>query len=340
LFLKKCNLRKGARSSIFLEVPLDYSTGETSVYIKQNSVTVPFATSDSWTILSPIEQSIKRKIEAVGTPLRDWNVKINRGILTGCNEAFIISGEKREEILRNCKNDTERNRTAELIRPILRGRDIKRYGYEFADQYLIAVHNGYRNDNGDEIAPIDINDYPAIKAHLDEYWDIVSVRTDKGVTPYNLRNCAYMDDFSKQKIVWAETMRIHRDNIANFPRFSFCSEPIFTDKTCFIAISQKHPLYILGFLNSEIGRYLLKRTVPILDDGGYLLQKVFIETVLLPNTDKAAITSIENLVKTSLKAETTEVRKGIDTLLYRSLAFSNDEISFIEEDNSKLLARG
>ena len=121
-----------------------------SVYVKQNSVTIGFNSSDSWTILSPIEQSIKAKIEAIGTPLRDWNIKINSGIKTGCNEAFIISGERKDELIR------EDPKSAEIIRPILRGRDIKRYGYEFANQYLIATHNGYTDDNRIEVRPIDI----------------------------------------------------------------------------------------------------------------------------------------------------------------------------------------
>ena len=274
-------------------------------------MTTPFTTSDSWTILSPIEQSIKRKIDAAGTPLKDWDIRINYGIKTGCNDAFIINETKRAELI---SNDPK---SAELIRPILRGKDIQRYGYSFGNQYLIAAHNGYRDDNGNEIPPIIINDYPAIKAHLDEYWDVISVRTDKGVTPYNLRNCAYMDDFSKQKIVWAETMRIHRDNISNFPRFSFCAEPMFTDKTCFVAIAKKHPYFILGFMNSAIGRYSLKRCVSILDDGGYLLQKVFLEAVLLPIADTNTIQAIESLVIKALDSETPEVRKKMDDFFYR-----------------------
>ncbi|WP_129588204.1 hypothetical protein [Capnocytophaga sp. oral taxon 878] len=93
-------------------------------------------------ILSDIEQRIKAKIEAIGTPLKDWDINIYRGILTGYNEAFIIDKAKKEEILANCQTEEERQRTAEIIRPILRGRDIKRYGYEFADLYLINTHNG------------------------------------------------------------------------------------------------------------------------------------------------------------------------------------------------------
>ena len=89
-------------------------------------------------ILSDIEQRIKQKIEAVGTPLKEWDIKIYRGILTGCNDAFIINKEKRDELIKKCP------KSAEIIRPILRGRDIKRYGYDFADTYLLNVHNGIR----------------------------------------------------------------------------------------------------------------------------------------------------------------------------------------------------
>ncbi|MGN0728946.1 MAG: type II restriction endonuclease, partial [Treponema sp.] len=92
-----------------------------SDFVRQNSCVSKFDSSSSWVILSPIEQSIKHKIEAVGVPLKDWDINIYRGVLTGFNDAFIISGDKRQEILDNCKSEDERNRTAELIRPILRG---------------------------------------------------------------------------------------------------------------------------------------------------------------------------------------------------------------------------
>ena len=88
-----------------------------SDFVQQQNSICDFATSDSWVILSPIEQSIKKKIESVGTPLKDWDIQINYGIKTGFNDAFIISTEKRNEILANCKDADERKRTAELIRP-------------------------------------------------------------------------------------------------------------------------------------------------------------------------------------------------------------------------------
>ena len=166
--------------------------------MQQNGSECDFSSADSWVILSPIEQSIKRKMETVGTPLKDWNINIYRGVLTGYNEAFIITTEKRDEILANCQSEDERTRTAELIRPILRGRDIKRYGYNWADLWIINTHNGIKG----KLPRVDVNEYPAIKAHLDQYWDKISTRADKGDTPYNLRNCAYMEDFYKPKIVW------------------------------------------------------------------------------------------------------------------------------------------
>ena len=88
-----------------------------SDFVRQNGTEAAFTASDSWVILSPIEQSIKRKIEAAGVPLKDWDIQINYGIKTGFNDAFIISTEKRNEILANCADDDERHRTEELIRP-------------------------------------------------------------------------------------------------------------------------------------------------------------------------------------------------------------------------------
>ena len=147
-----------------------------------------FQSDDTWSILSEIELSIKRKVEEAGVPLKNWDVEMYRGVLTGYNDAFIITSEKREEILSNCADDSERERTAEIIRPILRGRDIRRYGYEWADLWLINTHNGVK----DSLERIHIEDYPAIKQHLDYYWDKIESRADKGDTPYNLRNCVLL----------------------------------------------------------------------------------------------------------------------------------------------------
>lgn len=159
---------------------------KSSVFVQQQGVECSFASSDSWVILSPIEQSIKRKIEAVGTPLKDWDIQINYGIKTGYNDAFIIDTAKREEILANCETEEERVRTAELIRPILRGRDIKRYGYEWADKYLIATFPSRHYD---------IEEYPAVKEYLLSFAE--DNLRDSG---YNWVADFYLADFCKQKL--------------------------------------------------------------------------------------------------------------------------------------------
>lgn len=206
--------------------------------MEHNAGGCDFRTSQSWTILSPIEQSIKRKIEAVGVPLREWDINIYRGILTGCNEAFIITEDRRKEILNNCADDAERQRTEEVIRPILRGRDIKRYGYDKSGLYLINTHNGIKG----KLERIHIEDYPAVKAHLDQYWDVISTRADRGDTPYNLRNCAYLEDFNKSQIVWIE--------LSDKPKFTFVENMVSLNTVFFMTGSNLR--HILGQLNSRL----------------------------------------------------------------------------------------
>lgn len=239
-----------------------------SDFVQQQNSICDFNSSDSWVILSPIEQSIKRKIEAVGTPLKDWDIQINYGIKTGFNDAFIISTEKRNEILANCRDAEERKRTEELIRPILRGRDIKRYGYVDNGLYLINTHNGVRG----RIPRIKIEDYPAVKAHLDQYWDRIATRADKGDTPYNLRNCAYLEDFSRPKIIWKR--------IGSILRFSFDNKGCLgLDSTCFAA--GEHIEYLCCVLNSLMGHYLLKDS-PKTGTGDLLVSVQAIEPARVP----------------------------------------------------------
>ena len=165
-----------------------------SVFVQQqHSVSSFDKGGESWVILSEIEQSIKRKIEAVGTPLKDWDIQIKRGIKTGFNDAFIISTEKRDEILSNCKNEEERKKTAELIQPILRGRDIKRYSYEWANLWIIATFPAKHYD---------IEDYPAVKEYLLSFGMERLEQTGKNHT---LKNGDIVKARSKTNNKWFET---------------------------------------------------------------------------------------------------------------------------------------
>ena len=240
------------------------------------------AGSNSWVILSPIEQSIKKKIEAVGVPLKDWDIQINYGIKTGFNDAFIISTEKRNEILANCQSDEERQRTEELIRPILRGKDIKRYGYVDNGRYIINTHNGVKG----KIPRVDINDYPAVKAHLDQFWDKISKRSDKGDTPYNLRNCAYLEDFNKPKVMW----KIIGCNI----NFCFDENRLICNNAVDIMVGKKdYLIQFVGLMNSKLFDWYLKLTTEAeVQGGGIQLYVTTLEKTLLKLDFPSSLTEV------------------------------------------------
>ena len=271
--------------------------------MQQQHTICNFSNEGSWVILSPIEQSIKQKIESVGTPLKDWDIKIYRGVLTGYNDAFIISTEKRDEILANCQTEDERLRTAELIRPILRGRDIKRYGYEWADLWLINTHNGIKG-----VKPrIDINEYPAVKAHLDQYWDKISKRADKGDTPYNLRNCAYLDLFFQPKICWKAVGR----NLA----FSIVESGTFLTAPASFISAGIYNEYILAFLCSNVGTYFIYKNSDPTGAGDIMLNIQSLIKFPIPLNQTISICESINVVNQSI---------------YQTYGFTSDEISYIE----------
>jgi len=252
------------------------------IFVQQERVMCDFNTADSWVILSPIEQSIKRKIEAVGIPLKDWDINIYRGVLTGCNEAFIINSTKRKEILANCQSAEEKERTEELIRPILRGKDIKRYGYVDNGRYLINTHNGVKG----KIPRVDINDYPAVKAHLDQFWDKISKRSDKGDTPYNLRNCAYLEDFNKPKVMW----KIIGCNI----NFCFDENRLICNNAVDIMVGKKdYLIQFVGLMNSKLFDWYLKLTTEAeVQGGGIQLYVTTLEKTLLKLDFPSSLTEV------------------------------------------------
>ena len=287
-----------------------------SVFIRQNSVVCKFGV-ESWVILSPIEQSIRSKIEAVGTPLKDWDINIYRGVLTGYNEAFIIDGETKEKLIK------EDPKSDEIIRPILRGRDIKRYGYEFADLWLINTHNGVREK---KIKPINIEDYPAVKKHLDKFYPELEKRQDKGYTPYNLRNCAYIEDFYKQKIIYPGLMRIAKSNSTNFPRFTLDVEQnFFFGNDCYFIVG-KNMQYLWLILNSTLLGYLFRYYIYSFDETGFKIFTDYFQNIPIPIPNENMINIAETLIR-----ENASIDK-INKWIYSLYEFTNTEI--LEMENS------
>ncbi len=302
-----------------------------SLLMRQNALS-----TESFIFANATLLDLRDKIESVGTPLKDWGIQIYRGILTGCNEAFIIPTEKRNEILNACKTQEERERTERLIKPILRGKDIKRYSYEWAHLWVINTHNGYTSALKSKIPPIDIEKYPATKAHLDAHWDTIATRCDQGDTPYHLRNCAYLEDFEKEKIVYPET--------SQGAYFIYENSGIFLEKTAFMIVSDAYNLKLLtALLNSKLITFYFKNFCGgcILGKSGYQYNKHALEKIPIPQiteknqelahkiTDGAK--QILALKEKDPKANTQRLEKEIDALVYQLYHLTDEEIKIIED---------
>ncbi|MFP6080156.1 Eco57I restriction-modification methylase domain-containing protein [Helicobacter pylori] len=311
-----------------------------SLLMKQNALS-----TESFIFANATLLDLRDKIESVGTPLKDWGIQINYGIKTGANEAFIIPTEKRDEILKNCddaqkdeRGMSERERTKELIKPILRGKDIKRYSYEWAGEWVINTHNGYTSALKSKIPPIDIEKYPAIKAHLDAHYDTIATRCDQGDTPYHLRNCAYLEDFEKEKIVYGEIVQEPRFYLDN----GECELGYFYAEATSFILTGEHLHYLLGMLHSKLITFAFKTFYAGggLGESGYRYQKAFIERLPIPKitpqnqeladkiTDGAK--QILALKEKDPKANTQQLEKEIDALVYRLYHLTDEEIKTIE----------
>ncbi|MCG4141059.1 Eco57I restriction-modification methylase domain-containing protein, partial [Campylobacter jejuni] len=298
--------------------------------ISQNSLSKEsFAFNDEST------NALKTKIEKLGTPLKDWHgLNIYRGILTGYNEAFIITTEKRNEILAKCKDEAEKERTAKLIRKMLRGRDIKRYSYEWAGLWVINTHNGYKSKNGEKIKAINIEHYPSLKKHFDEFYPQLEKRADKGLTPYNLRNCAYIEEFEREKIVYSEIVRkpqFYLDTKLNF----------YAEATSFI-LTGENLKYLIAFLNNDFVAFIFKTFYAggNLGENGFRYKKAFLEKLPIPkinSKNEKLANELVSLVDEILKAKeqdknanTQELENKINFLVYKLYNLTEDEIKIIE----------
>ncbi|KMT69924.1 restriction endonuclease [Helicobacter pylori] len=305
-----------------------------SLLMKQNALS-----TESFIFANATLLDLRDKIESVGTPLKDWDIQINYGIKTGANEAFIIPTEKRDAILNACKTQEERERTEALIKPILRGKDIKRYSYEWAGEWVINTHNGYTSALKSKIPPIDIEKYPATKAHLDSHYDTIITRSDQGDTPYHLRNCAYLEDFEKEKIVYGEIVQEPRFYLDN----GECELGYFYAEATSFILTGEHLRYLLGMLHSKLITFAFKTFYAGggLGESGYRYKKAFIERLPIPKitpqnqelADKIT-DGAERILKVKEKdpkANTQKLEKEIDALVYQLYNLTDEEIKIIED---------
>ncbi|GAA9939508.1 class I SAM-dependent DNA methyltransferase [Helicobacter pylori] len=286
---------------------------------------------------------LRGKMESVGTPLKDWDIQIYRGILTGANEAFIITTEKREEILNACKTQEERDRTEALIKPILRGKDIKRYSYEWAGEWVIFIPWHFPNTNNPKNMEENEQDfsihYPIIYSHLLSHKDKLLKRnkdeTGKRYEWYCLQRWAanYYQDFEKEKIVYPCIM-------AKEPCFVYEEKGFYAPAPANIITGDKIEIkYITALLNSKCIYFAMRKFYMGGGIEGELktnnLEKIPIPKITLENqeladkiTDRAK--AILEAKEKDPKANTKELEKEIDALVYQLYNLTDEEIKIIE----------
>ncbi|EAL7681460.1 class I SAM-dependent DNA methyltransferase [Campylobacter coli] len=295
--------------------------------ISQNSLSKEsFAFNDEST------NALKTKIEKLGTPLKDWHgLNINYGIKTGLNEAFIITTEKKDEILANCKDEDEKERTAKLIRKMLRGRDIKRYSYEWAGLWVIGTFPSLK---------IDIEQYPALKQYLSQFLPHIEQSGEKGCRKKTSNkwfetqdNIAYYEEFEKEKIVYPETTQ--------GAYFVYDNKGIFLEKTAFFIVCENLK-YLLGLLSSNLITYYYKNFSQgcKLGTKGYQYNKHALENLPIPkinSKNQNIVDELINLVDEILKAKeqdknanTQELENKINSLVYKLYNLTEEEIKIIE----------
>lgn len=299
---------------------------------------------ESFTFSDENTSALKAKIERIGTPLKEWQgLNIYRGILTGYNEAFIITTEKRNEILANCKDEAEKERTAKLIRKMLRGRDIKRYSYEWAGLWVIFIPWHFPNVEKPKTMLENEQDlkeqYPSLYKHLLSHKERLSKRNkeETGIRYewYCLQRWGanYYQEFEREKIGW--------QRITQEPSFILEKEYILLDSMAFMVANSKNELkYLLGFLNSNLIFYYFKNIGHLYSDKGFLLSNQYVEKFPIPkinSKNQKLADELINLADDILKAKeqdknanTQELENKINSLVYKLYNLNEEEIKIIK----------
>jgi type II restriction/modification system DNA methylase subunit YeeA len=318
-------------------------------YLQKNGFyTSAFDGAGSWVISNPIEERIKKKIEEKGTPLKEWDINIYRGILTGYNKAFIIDGKKKEELI------AEDPKSAEIIKPIIIGKDVKRFYNSNVDKWLILFPKGKTIKTLKEVKPGIVSEpvprygyveyhnawdyfqsnYPAIANHLIDYKEKAEKRQDQGDYWWELRACAYLDDFEKEKIVWkriGSVLRFQYDDIG-----SLC-----LDSTCILTSNKNDIKYLCAVMNSKVSFDYLLRNSPKTGTGDVITSVQAIEPLPIPKISEEDQKPFIELVDKILEAkeanpnaDTSEWEQQIDQLVYQLYDLTEEEIKVVEGEES------
>jgi adenine-specific DNA-methyltransferase len=315
------NKNKNTLPFLVANLSANYDVGSSlSNYFAANSFEFKIPETAEWTIGNEQTGALKLKIERNSKLLKEFNIRINFGIKTGYNAAFIIDEEVKNELINSDPN------CVEIIKPILRGRDLKKYSYEFGNCYLINTHNGIKLKN---ILRVDVEkDYPIIFNHLNKFLPNIEIRYDKGDHWSNLRNCAYLEDFEKPKIVWGE--------ISDKPKFAYDDSNYYAEATTFILTGERLK-YLLAVLNSRVSEWYFNQigTTTGMGTNRWKKYKIELLPIKLPSDeDELKIVNLVNQLLQSKQqnptANTAALEAEIDQLVYQLYGLTDEEIKIVE----------
>lgn len=288
-------------------------------------VSISLKAEDLWSIEIVLYKSIKDKVETIRTNLSNIGVSLEYGILTGANKTFILSYEKAMELI------SLDSKNKEIIKPMLRGQDIFRYYAVFDNVYLLCVHNGIKKEN---ISPINIErDYPTLIPYFNSFGDSFKERGEQGDTFYNLRNCAYINKFDSEKILYA-------DIVQDKGKFYYDDQQYYSNDTAFL-ITGNNLLYLTGLLNSTAFAFLYKNFYcgSSLGKSGLRFKRDFLLRVPIPLAETKIAKEIENYVnkirfakKSNINSDTSFEETQIDKLVYHLYGLTYDEVLIIDPE--------
>ncbi len=336
-------LEKAAKSrhTRSIHVSKDYDvSSDLAEFVGKNAskILIPSDASKSWVILPKERQEVKEKIEEQGEALENWDININYGIKTGLNDAFYITKVQRDAMVADYPE------CEELLVPLLRGRFVKRYGNSWDETWMINTHNGIKHRN---IPEIDASDYPPIWKHLSEFRKRLEGRQDKGDQWFNLRNCTYLEEFNKPKIIYPNMTKY-------LPFYYDIDDKYFANQKAYIITGKVDSLpYLTAFFNSSLFRYCFKDDFPALGEDRRELGKIYFEKISVkkPSEDQRQLfLKLVYMIQTGVKSEKQEARGAryfldgvIDACVMecyfyeymseRKLLFQDDTLKLLEDFN-------
>ncbi|MEI7891364.1 MAG: TaqI-like C-terminal specificity domain-containing protein, partial [bacterium] len=293
-------------------------------YFNENFKIIKNLDSNGWIIGDDKSAEIRLKLEAISEPLGKYNQKIRIGLLNGFNDAYVINTKIKDELI------LKDPKSVEIIKPMLRGRDVKKYAYEWSGLWMINSHNGLR----DGISRIDVEkNYPAIYDHLLKYKEKLEIRKNKGSHWTNLRNCAYFEEFDKPKIIWGE--------LSDSPKFAFDENGFIAEATLFAMIGDNLK-FLLGILNSRLALWYFEQITTSSGMGTNRWKKYKIEQFPIRKIDdsnKHIMKEIEIVVERILTENKSDINKqllnDVDQLIYKLYELTSEEIEIVENYHKK-----